>query len=409
MVSPGIREAFQLTNLPKRQYEDEIDLLRYGRFLASYWWLLMLCTFGGVIATLGIRSQQPMRYQATATLAINANASTAPALTPATARALIANLSTVAETITELQLNRYGMTSQSFVEHALQVQAVPATNLLRVSVALSDPTKARLAAEAVSVKAVELSRQLDQEGAVTLRDALKKQMDDAALRLDAAEARLLEYQSAMHIELLEQGTEARMRDRDSLERLGLEIQAENARRSSMEEELTRQPKVLIAPRSSSDPAPRSEIGPSVDAGNVYGASPFANPVYSLLQYEIAQSRARVSSLEQKVRGLRGRLGPSETKTLNTLYQRRIELSRRQADADVSKRVYDDLARRYEEARGRVVGFMPQLQLVDAPVQPDRPLSRRFLQYGILGGLAGLIVGCVTAVLLERRRSLRAVA
>ena len=81
-------------------------------------------------------------------MAVNSNGSTASALTAATSRALLANLTLVAETLNELQLNRDGLTPQAFLDEALELQAVPATNLLRVSVSLSDPTKARLAAAA---------------------------------------------------------------------------------------------------------------------------------------------------------------------------------------------------------------------------------------------------------------------
>ena len=166
-----------LTTSSNQQYEDEIDLLRYGRFLAAYWVLLLVGTIVGAVAGLAVASRVPVRYQATTTMAIAANGTTSLALSPAASRALFANLTLVAETIDQLQLNRDGVTPQSFIEDALDLQAVPTTNLLKVSVSLPDPTKARLAAATLAQKARDLGRRLDDT-----TDARRWCADDGAAR-----------------------------------------------------------------------------------------------------------------------------------------------------------------------------------------------------------------------------------
>jgi uncharacterized protein involved in exopolysaccharide biosynthesis len=368
-----------LTTAAKQQYEDEIDLLRYGRFLAAYWALLLAGTIVGAVAGLAVASRAPLRYQATTTLAIAANGTTSLALTPAASRALFANLSLVAETIDELQLNRDGLTAQSFIENALDLQPVPTTNLLKVSVSLPDPTKARLAAGALAQKALNLGRRLDQEGAVTGRDAIKKQMDEAAKRLDDAQDRLLKYQSSAQVEMLQAQTDSKIEHRYQMSKVAIELASERARLASMERELTR----------------------SESPGD--GSSQPSDTVSGRLQYEVAESRARVASLEkQRNESLRAAGGSATVKELNELYRRKLELSRLQAEYDISENVYSELATRYEEARGRVVGIMPQLQIVDPPVQPDRPLPRRLPQFAILGALMGLFAAAVAAVVLNRR-------
>ena len=369
-----------LTTAANQQYEDDIDLLRYGRFLAAYWPLLLAGTMAGAVAGLAVASRAPVRYQATTTLAIAANGTTSLALTPAASRALFANLSLVAETIDELQLNRDGLTPQSFIEDALDVQTVPSTNLLKVSVSLPDPTKARLAAGTLAQKALNLGRRLDQEGAVTGRDAIKKQMDEAAQRLDSAQDRLLKYQSSAQVDMLQAQTDSKIERRYQMSKVAIELASERARLATMEREQA---------RSESPGAGSSQSSP--------------DPVSGRLQYEVAESRARVASLEKEHNeSLRAAGGPATVKELNELYRRKLELSRLQAEYDVSEGVYSDLATRYEEARGRVVGIMPQLQIVDPPVQPDRPLPRRLPQFAILGGLMGLIAAAVAAVVLNRR-------
>jgi uncharacterized protein involved in exopolysaccharide biosynthesis len=117
-----------LTTSSNQRYEDDIDLLRYGRFLAAYWVLLLVGTIAGAIAGLAVASRAPVRYQATTTLAIAANGTTSLALSPATSRALFANLCLVAETIEVRQLTREGLTPQSFIVDARDLQPVPTTN-----------------------------------------------------------------------------------------------------------------------------------------------------------------------------------------------------------------------------------------------------------------------------------------
>ena len=369
-----------LTTASTQRYEDDLDLLRYGRFLAAYWLLLLVGTMVGAGAALAVAWRAPVRYQATSTVAIAANGTTALALSPATSRALFANLSLVAETIEELQLNRDGLTPQAFIEDALNLQPVPTTNLLKVSVSLPDPTKARLAAGTLSQKAVNLSRRLDQEGAVAGRDAFKKQMDEAAQRLDSAQDRLLNFQSTAQVDMLQAQTDSKIERRYQMSKVAIELESEKARLASMERELSR------------------SQAPGADS-----SQPFSNPLYGMFHYEVAASRAKVASLEKEHKENLGATGGAgAAKELSELYRRKMELSRLQADYDVSKRVYSDLATRYEEARGRVVGIMPQLQIVDLPVQPDRPLPRRLPQFAILGGLIGLVCAAVAAVLLNRR-------
>lgn len=369
-----------LTTASTQRYEDDLDLLRYGRFLAAYWLLLLVGTMVGAGAALAVAWRAPVRYQATSTVAIAANGTTALALSPATSRALFANLSLVAETIEELQLNRDGLTPQAFIEDALNLQPVPTTNLLKVSVSLPDPTKARLAAGTLSQKAVNLSRRLDQEGAVAGRDAFKKQMDEAAQRLDSAQDRLLNFQSTAQVDMLQAQTDSKIERRYQMSKVAIELESEKARLASMERELSR------------------SQAPGADS-----SQPFSNPLYGMFHYEVAASRAKVASLEKEHKENLGATGGAgAAKELSELYRRKMELSRLQADYDVSKRVYSDLATRYEEARGRVVGIMPQLQIVDPPVQPDRPLPRRLPQFAILGGLIGLVCAAVAAVLLNRR-------
>jgi uncharacterized protein involved in exopolysaccharide biosynthesis len=415
------------THTAPRQYEDEIDLLRYGRFLARYAVLLIACAAAGAALGLFASSRGQTRYQASATLAvIPPIGATAVALNPATSRTLLTNLTLISQTIDELGLQEYGLTPQSFVDDALEIVPVPATNLVRLSVSLPDPTKARRAADLLARKAADLSRRLDQDNAKAAGAALKTQLGDAAARFDTAQKRLIEFKTAHHVDMLTSETDASLESRRSPEALAADIAAEKARLSVYEQELQRQPATLGAPRApgtdalmlsarESPPAPvggarsgadgearraaeqRASGGPPpVDTSN-----PFANPVYGALQYEVARSRARVSSLERQLSETRGSTDKTR-RQLDELYLRKTELARLEADYDINKKVYSDLTTKYEEILSRIAGDVPQLQIIDAPVQPDRPLPRRRIQFALLGMLLATFAGLVAALLINRR-------
>jgi uncharacterized protein involved in exopolysaccharide biosynthesis len=390
-----------LTTPTGQRYEDDIDLLRYGRFLASHWFLLATGAVAGALAGLVIASRAPVLYQATATMTVTQPlGTTALALSPATSRALLANMTLVSETLNELQLNRGGLTPQAFVEDHLEIQPVPTTTLLRVNVSLPDPEKARLAAKLLAEKAVALSRRVDQDGAVAVRDALKIQVDESAQRFDQAQDRLLKFKSSAQVDMLQAQTDSKLERRFQMSRLAIELESEKARLASMGRAVS-----IDLPRRDTQRAGReaSEL-PSVD-GN-----PSPSPVSGMLQYEMAASRARVASLEKEYKETVGATGGAgAVKELSELYRRKMELSRLEADYDVSKRVYSDLGTKYEEARGRVAGNSAQLRILDAPVLPDRPLPRRRPQFAILGGLVGMMFGAAAALVINRRRALQSLS
>jgi uncharacterized protein involved in exopolysaccharide biosynthesis len=187
-----------------RQYDDEIDLLRYGRFLASYWRLLAGCAVAGAVASFALASLIPPSYEATATMTLSQPSGATPlVLTPATAKALLASLTLVSETISELGLDRDGMTTRTFIDDVLDVQPVPNTSLVKINVTLRDATKARLAANLLATKVVELSRRIDREGAVSASAALKQQVADSEANLKKTQEQLIEFETSADVEKLE--------------------------------------------------------------------------------------------------------------------------------------------------------------------------------------------------------------
>jgi hypothetical protein len=153
----------------------------------------------------------------------------------------------------------------------------------------------------------------------------------------------------------------------------------------------------------------STPGPEVDPQTLDLSHPFINPVYQTLSFQIASSRTRLAALERQQREMLvvDKLGKERFGELSELYRRTIELARLQTSVDLARRVYTDLATRYEQSRAEAVGSMVQLQIVDPATPPDRPLSRKRAQAGVLGLTVGLVVAGIAALargILEDRRT-----
>jgi uncharacterized protein involved in exopolysaccharide biosynthesis len=285
--------------------DEDIDLLRYGRFLASYWKVLAAAAFAGALAGLAVSAALPARFQATATLALVQPAGVTPVvLTPATAKALFTSQTILAETVKEAGLE---MTPQAFRDDALDVQTMPGSSIISLQVTLEDPAKARLAAQLLATKGLELTRRMDRESGISTRDTLKKQLTEAARNLERTRELFIEAQVRADLE-------------------GLAARIEAARRQRL---------------------PTDDLR-------------------------------------------------------SELYLRRIDIERLHTEYLDRARIHRDLAQRSADADKTSVDA-PRLQIVDAPIQPDRPLPRRRVQFALFGAVLGAIAGVCVSLALNRRR------
>lgn len=379
-----------------------------------------MAVLGGVFG-ITATSLRPVLYEGVTTLLVVPMTTTTVQLNTATFRAMLENGSIVQQIISELRLAEppHRLTPQEFLENSLVVEEVRGTNVVRVRVKLRDPDIAADASRRLAQKALTLARQLTEQEGSSLREQLKNHLDDSKNRMSTAEKDLLSYQQQAQLELLKADTQAMLDERGDLLKLLVAIESEKARLSAAEQEIKREDRVLSIPRSpgaeealrraqqqdrSADRPARG--GPSVDPEALDLTNPYMNPVYQTLDFQIATSRARVAALEQERRQLMDvrKLGGEELTRLSELYRRQIDLARLQTNYDLSKKVYSDLAVRYEQSRTESLG-RPQLQLVDEAIPADRPLPRGRLQSAALGSATGVLVAGLLALMLESRRRL----
>jgi uncharacterized protein involved in exopolysaccharide biosynthesis len=431
VVPPTPRDVpASLSPRDDRWLQDEIDIADYAGRFRRHWKLLIASALLGAVIGLAIAQFQTTLYEAVTTLLV-----VTPPKTPASPanitnfRALIENGTLVSQTIEELQLNRppHDLTVQTFLDRALITEEVRGSTLLRVRVRLRDPKLAAEASRRLSDKAIALDRQLRREEGAAQSEQLKSHLDRAAEQLKTAEQELLAFQRKGQVELLKEDTTAMLGERGTLLKLIIDIEGEKARLAAAEAEIKKQEPVLSVARSVRAEEALRRAAPSQSEGDTAttrtpggarrdGAAarepavnpealdlsnPIVNPVYQTLDYQIVTSRARLASLERQRREMvevRG-IGADQLKPLTELYARQIDLARYQNNYDLAKRVYSELAVRYEQSRAESVEERARLQMVDAAMPPERPLSRHRAQAGALGFATGLFASALAALYL----------
>jgi hypothetical protein len=436
----------QVNSRPERhevRFEDEIDLGQYLRPLRQHWMMIAAACVLGALAGLLVSARRPTLYEASTTVLVQ-QATTGEAV--ATARALLRNYTLAAETLKEVGLADppYAMTPQSFINDALVVEESGGTHLLNVKVRLAVPALAARASSLLASKAVQLNRQVATEGNRAVRDQLKVLLDDASHRLDAAEQELLAERSRSRLEVGRKDAELMLDGRGELQQIAAQIASEKGRLNAAEEELKRHQPLLAAPRLPSaeealrqadlsqsklddsrrapetpsrgserprggDEQPRKVEGASRDAATPPPArrpdpgefealpdlsNPYVNPVYQTLQFQIAMSRARVAGLEREQREI---AAASRAGEIGQLYRNELLVARLENNYELAKRVYSDLAVRYEQSRVESVGNMVQLQIVDPATPPDRPMPRKRAESGLLGLAAAFFLASIVAI------------
>jgi uncharacterized protein involved in exopolysaccharide biosynthesis len=227
------------------------------------------------------------------------------------------------------------------------------------------------------------------------------QLEQSQKRLSQAEQRLESFKRQAQLELLRKDVDALLGQRGALLALLVDIQAEKARLSQAEALLKGKEKIETLKRSiDTDPAAMEAARRGAgDSGSVLPLqlrNEFVNPVYESLDQVIATSQTRLAGLEKQKSELVDvrRLDADQQAKLTLLYEREMELSRLQTEYDLSKEVYVDVAKRYEQARLQVAGRSAQLQVMDSALPPDRAISPRVLR----NTAAALVLGFMLTVI-----------
>jgi uncharacterized protein involved in exopolysaccharide biosynthesis len=433
----------QAMTTPVTVASQEWGLFDYARILWRHMTLIGLATIAGGATAFWLSSRAAPQYEAAATLMVTrpkvGEVETPPPL--ASFSVLIENRTIARDVVEAFGLDRppYGLTPQAFVNAHLAVDEIRGTNFLRVRVTLGEPILAAKVANALVDRAIALYTRLNENGDVAAERVLKRELADAAARVQEVQTELVEYRRTALLEFAQQDAERLLSDRGRLAQIALDIESERARLAQAETELTKQPATLDAMRApalertlrmvargqaadrTTPPAPdadpsraastsASDVDPDVRArgsgaehwtGIEFGDAS-ANPVHEILQYQIAASRTKLSSLARLRDELSRRSGPAAggAARLRDLHQKKVELDRRQSEYDLATKLYADAAARYEQSRSRLAGRSAELTLVDPAVPPDGRSGPRPRLGAVEGSMIAFLLAVAGAVLFE---------
>ncbi len=296
---------------------------------------------------------RPPVYEATATLLISRSKigveSTPPAAGQAF-RAFVVNKAIVAKVQQEFGLDRppQNLDPVGFINDHLSVEEIVAGDLVRVHVRLADAALAAKVANRLVQLATDLSRRVNTEESLAVRDFIKAQLDESFTRLQGLERNLVAYKREAQLELRRDEVDSLLDRRRELLDLSVQLEGERASLRQAEQELVGRSRVLPAPRmpntiaalAPDPPAPptaqsstvaRAPATPAVspapaapkpqpepppapresDRGTVAQddrawlsqaySSPMIDPVYEILEYRAASGRVRVADLERRRR------------------------------------------------------------------------------------------------------------
>lgn len=413
---------------------DEPGLADLVRVLWRRGLLIVGVTLACAMGAFGVSAIMTRTYEAAVTIMVSpSKMGEGPDLPVAISSflALMENRTLARAVIEELGLGGppYRLTPAGFVENNLTVDEIRGTNYLHVRVRLRDADLAAKAASRLVERGVELNTRLNEREDLTTRDFMKQELDETSARMHQLSDALLAYKRDAQVELVKEDTQSLLDQRSHLVQLLVDIEGERAGLAKAEEQLARQPMMLPGVRSSDLESALAEVGrqnteraqqeaarraAAQDARRQSGRAEFqsqsrddldrlvgvefgsgvANPVRSILEYQVALSRTKLSSLERQhqelMQGLR--IGGNEIAKLRELHQKEMELAKRQMEYELATKIYSDVASRYEQARIRVASKSAQLSVLDPAVVPAGPISPRpFLNALVAAAIAFLLV------------------
>jgi succinoglycan biosynthesis transport protein ExoP len=411
-MSEPAGEIEQRASSPE-DYDDGIDLAKVARSLWRWRWLIAGATVLCGAVTVVMRLQSPAMYEAAVRMVVSppttAETAAPPAITVVAFRAMVENQSLAAQVITELRLDQppLRLTAQGFLADVLTVETPRDTNIVVVRVRLASRELAAKAANRLAALAADLAERLNQDQAARTWESVQAQVDQARLRLGAAETKLGAFKQRAQIEVLRQDVQSELEARAGLLSLSVDIESSRARLRKAEEELGRRQAIGTVRRTiDNDPALIEAAKETTrPGGSVLGLevkNEYPSKVYEELDQQVAESRATLSGLERRRAELIDhlKLGSAKLAKLNVLYEREAELAQLQTEHDLARDTFLAVATRFERVRLQGAGRNAQLQVLDAARPPDGPVGPRVRRDTAVAMLAGFALSVLAALFLS---------
>jgi uncharacterized protein involved in exopolysaccharide biosynthesis len=392
---------------------ENTPALDYVGVVRRRWKVLVIGLLAGSAVAVLVNLLAPRKYEAWATVLVTDARSLErgpwrSALVPSV-RALLENQMLAAQLVREFRLDAepHDLDAEEFLRDALRVEDVKGTDVIRVRVRLRDPALAARVADRLAALGLELNRRVTRDEASSQRDALKTELETARGRMQDLERALLEFKQRAQIEVSRKDVDTKLGQRGQLLGVLIDLETEKARLARAEQELAGRERILTVRKTiDSEPTLMEAAKAARERDGVLGMelrTEVINPVYEALEQQVASSRTRLSALERQRSELADKLRMADQSLaqLTQLYQKEIELGKRELEYDLGRKVYSEVLIRYEQAP--ITGRKTELQVIDSALPPRRPVfPRPWLNLG-LGASFGLLAALVAAFAADYRR------
>ncbi len=380
--------------------------------------LILVLTIAAAIVAFGLSQLLPRKFRASALVLVSGSKLPTTAGEPARASAdlfsqTIATLlrsQRVAEHV--LRDLKVADMSPAALSQGIQVQTVPGTLLLRVSLDHPDPSTAVRLLDAQTARVAALNRDLGTADLTDAREYLRQQVDDATKTLAAQEARLTEARATLQVEALSKRLEYGLEQRATLEEARDKFSQEAAEAGGMArsygEALAKQGRTLVLNRSLAE-----ESTALRDAATSRGATSdqilglqlkteVINPVYLEGEPALAAAQAREQGAQAALASVKTRLATLDRELVQVQQQLAERTRAQQAaerDFELAKSAYEGFTKSYENVRLSVAAQNADVRVVEPAAALPGPVSPRPLLNGVAAGVATLLLA-VFATLVD---------
>ena len=383
---------------------ETVDVRRQLRLLHQQRLFIVSGTVLGAVLALAIAVLSQRTYIADAALVISRSkigddVIAADALSTANFRPLIESRVVASQVIKDTRLDQppHNVSPSSFFGTVVTVDEVRNSSVLLVRGRLNDPTLVADVVNRVADLGAETARRVSQQEALQARNDIKLQLDEAKTRLDAATVRLDNARTASQLELVKKDVESALEQRGALLDLQINIEAEKARLTRAEQELSKRNRVETVRRSIDGDLALMESARTVDGKprdllGLQTNNEEVNPVYQDLDKQVASTRTELAALERQRAQMAARhLDEPKLTRLNEMYVKESELARLEMERELATKVYQEVASSYESARLLVAARSSGLQVLARAIPPDRPESRKVPRTVLIGAVSGFLV------------------
>lgn len=427
---------------------EEMDLLEYWEIIVRRRWMILGLFVAAVVIALVLSLSMEPVYEATTTLMVQEQSSTAQALLFDSLGALPRNAT---QNYVEILKSRrildqvkaeVGMdeVTQTWILDRLTIQTVQGTDILRVSMQSTDPQQAQRFVNALADKFIEWNRDTRREEMRSAREFIEAQLVTVSAELTRAEEALLSYReeeralapSAETVAKLEQiaKLEAQLADvqisRSEINERVLQVRRQlqnqdetllssttiannplvmeyqtrlvdlEIRLSGARERYTANHPEILALNAEIEDV-RSKLSQQVER-IVSTETHSRNPIHQQLYGSLVSLEVELLALNSREEALKSILAREE-QALSTLPNKELELARLMRDTRVLEEIYVMLMQRNEETRIAEAMQTASVQVVDYAVEPKSPIKPRIKLNMAIAGVLGIFIGVGLAFLL----------